>query len=248
MKAIDAKTAALLVAIAALSSGMAFGQQVAFHDFASEKSTAPITRTWIPSGKSCPRTDDQFIEITCGSQRSPEREKLSLSIEEVRPSAFHIGDHFEVTVRLNNVGQTVVRVPWQTFGPDAMQVSTDGATASHQEVGLLLRLESAGKSNSIGDEVNLYANPVLGWSYVDLAPGNWVTIRLVGRVHCGDDSTCKEIRPDRHAKLTARWFEYLYQRTVKDCIPSETNLTTRKMDSKPVSVALKPAYAATAER
>jgi hypothetical protein len=248
MKTIDARGAALLVATAVLSSGMASGQRVAFHDFASEKSTAPATRTWTPSGKSCPGTNDQFIEIACGSQRSPEPEKLSLSIEEVRPNVLHIGDQFEVTVRLDNVGQTVVRVPWQTFGPDTMQVSSDGATASHQEVGLLLRLESAGKSNSVGGKVNLYANPVLGWSYVDLAPGNWVTIRLVGRVHCADDSSCKEIRPDRHAKLSARWFEYLYQRTVKNCVPSETNLTSRKIDSRPVSVALKPAYAATVER
>jgi hypothetical protein len=154
----------------------------------------------------------------------------------------------KITVRLENIGKNEARVPWLTSGPDAMQISVDGATASHEEAAISVRLESGGKSNWIGDEVNLYANPMLSGSCTDLAPGEWVTIHLKGRVECTRDFLCKDIPIDGRAKLSAQWFEYLYERTVRDCVPQEVNLTARKIESNAVRVAVKPAYPETAGR
>src|SRR5438874_2952161 len=103
----------------------------------------------------------------CGSVHPPEPVNLSLKIEDVQPSVLHLGDSYEITVRLKNIGKTNARVPRLAFGPDAMQISADGATASHHEAAISVRLDSGGKSNWISDEINLYANPVLSGSYTD---------------------------------------------------------------------------------
>ena len=248
MKTVQTVASALFLSFMTLLSAAASAQQVAFHDLGNEKSVAPPTRKWAPRPEACPKTDDQFIDIMCGSVHPPEPGNLSLKIEDVQPSVLHLGELYEITVRLKNIGKTDAPVPWLTFGPDAMQVSADGATASHQEAAISVRLESGGKSNWISDEVSLYANPVLSGSYADLAPGEWVTIHLNGRVECTRDFLCKNIPIDGRAKLSAQWFEYLYERTVRDCVPRETNLTARKIESKPVRVAVEPAYPATAGR
>jgi hypothetical protein len=248
MKTVQTVTSALVLASMTFLSAGSLAQEVAFHDLGSEKSVAPPTRTWAPRPEACPKTDDQFIDIMCGSMRPPEPGNLFLKIEDVQPSVLHLGDSYEITVRLKNVGKTNARVPWLTSGPDAMQVSADGATASHQEAAMSVRLESRGKSSWIGDEVNLYANPAVSGSYTDLAPGEWVTIHLKGRVECTRDFLCKNIPVGSRAKLNAQWFEYLYERTVRDCVAHETNLTARKIESKPVRVAVEPAYPATARR
>jgi len=248
MKTVHTVTSALVLASMTFLSAGASAQEVAFRDLGGEKSVAPPTRTWVPRPEACPKTDDQFIDIMCGSVRPPETGNLSLKIEDVQPSVLHLGDSYEITVRLKNIGKTKARVPWLTSGPDAMQISADGATASHQEAAISVRLESGGNFNWIGDEVNLYANPVLSESYLDLAPGEWVTIHLKGRVECTRDFLCKDIPVGGRAKLSAQWSEYLYERTVRDCVPHETNLTARKIESKPVRVAVEPAYPATAGR
>lgn len=240
MRTIRTVTSASVLASIALLCAGAYAQQVAFHDFASEKSVAPPTRTWAPRPEACPKTDDQFIDIMCGSMHPSEPGDLSLRIEDVQPSVFHLGGAYEITLRLKNIGKTNAWVPWLTSGPDAMQISADGVTASHQEAAISVRLESGGRSNWISDEVNLYANPALSGSYTDLAPGEWVTILLKGRVECTRDFLCKDIPIDGHARLSAQWFEYLYERTVRDCVPHETNLTARKIESKPVRVAVDP--------
>lgn len=130
---------------------------MAFHDLATEKSVTPQTRTWAPP-EACPKADGQFIDIMCGSVRTPEPGNLSLKIEDVQSGVLHMGDSFEITVRLKNIGKTNARVPWLTSGPDAMQISADGATASHQEAAIGVRLQGGGKAIWISDEVNLYAN------------------------------------------------------------------------------------------
>ena len=232
----------------ALLTPSAISQQVAAHDFLSEQSVAPTTWTWAPRPEACPKTDNQFIEIACGSMHPPEPGNLFLEITDVYPRVLHLGDSYEITVTLKNIGKTEARVPWLTSGPDAMQISADGATASHQEAVVSVRLESGRKSNWIGDEVNLYANPALSGSYTDLSPGEWVTIHLKGRVECARDFVCEDIPVGGRAKLSAQWFEYLYERTVRDCVPHETNLTARKIESKAVRVAVEAAYSTAAGR
>jgi hypothetical protein len=92
MRTIQIVTSALVFVSTTLVSVGASAQQVAFHDLATEKLVAPPTRTWIPRPEACPETDAQFIDIMCGRVHPSEPGNLSLKIEDVQPSALHLGD------------------------------------------------------------------------------------------------------------------------------------------------------------
>jgi hypothetical protein len=180
--------------------------------------------------------------MTNGDQAKADPAKtkdLELTIVETSPARLEIGNDFNATVRLKNVGTTTVMVPSIADGEKVLRSAAD-ATEEKYEVGdISFRLTPA-KPHGIPIYLNsagaLFANPDDKASYLALEPGKWLEIKLHARMECGMENCLGEIQPDSKAVLTAWWYQRVLSHKVNGCDETHGSLTVRELDSAPFTV------------
>jgi hypothetical protein len=172
---------------------------------------------------------------------SEPRESLVLSLAEVNPRRLQIGAEFQATIRLMNSGKVPVKVPWETDGEKVMRSSGD--EESYDVVDLYLRLGTAGVSPvTLKSAGVLFADVELNKGSIKLAPGEWVEVRIRGRVQCGLTGTlCGALGPDKNGRLVARWHERVLTHSMHGCEIKSGNFERRELSSEPYYVTVEPA-------
>jgi hypothetical protein len=216
--------------------------------FAQLAASRDLTSGWrVPSERiSIPETCDKpRSSVVDGDQPKavPAKVKdLELTILGTTPAKLEIGNDFNASVRLKNIGTASVLVPSIADGERALRSSAD-ATEEKYEVGDISFRLATGKSHGIPVYLNsagaLFANPDDKASYVALEPGKWLEIKLHARVECGMEDCMGEIQPDSKAVLTAWWYQRVLSHKVNGCEETHGSFTVRELDSSPFTVEVK---------
>jgi len=232
--------AAVFFTIAILGADMLSAQMVGSRDLTSGW-RVPSEHISIPETCEKPRysiADGQQVD-TEGPTKTKE---LELTIVATSPVDLEIGNDFNATVRLKNVGAKAVLVPSAADGERVLRTSADG-TEEKYEVGDISFRVATGKQHGIPVYLNsagaLFANPDEKSSYLSLEPGNWLDIKLHARVECGLENCMAEIHPDDKAVLTAWWYQRVLTHRVSGCEETHGSFTVRELDSAPFTVTVR---------
>jgi hypothetical protein len=220
---------------------------------AQESGFRDLTLAWrapddhIPSPpiETCPSVNST---VSGGAQSTdqptPGPKSLQLTITQIIPSELHIGADFTATVRLKNIGTAGVLIPWQPDGEKVVRISQDGTKEMYEVADVSFRLRTGDKKRApliVQSEGALFAHPADPASYLDLAPGGWLEVKLKGTVACGLSECPVEPEADDHAVLTAWWYQRVLTHRVQGCNEEHGSSAVREVDSAPFPVAVRPA-------
>jgi hypothetical protein len=228
--------AAVIVLVLGFTAAPSFAQLIASRD---------LTSGWrVPSEHiAIPETCDKPRSLmTNGDQAKADLAKnkdLELTIVETSPAKLEIGNDFNATVRLKNIGTTAVLVPSIADGEQVLR-SAAATTEEKYEVGDISFRLMTGKTHGIPIYLNsagaLFANPDDKASYLALDPGKWLEIKLHARMECGMENCLGDIQPDSKGVLTAWWYQRVLSHKVNGCEETHGSLTIREVDSAPFTV------------
>ena len=213
--------------------------------FAQLAASRDLTSGWrvpsehIPVPETCDKPRSLMTNNDQAKADPAKNKDLELAIVETTPAKLEIGNDFNATVRLKNVGTATVLVPSIADGEQVLR-SVTNATEEKYEVGdISFRLTTA-KPHGIPIYLNsagaLFANPEDKASYLALDPGKWLEIKLHARMECGMEHCLGEIQPDSNAVLTAWWYQRVLSHKVTGCEETHGSLTVRELDSAPFTV------------
>jgi hypothetical protein len=164
---------------------------------------------------------------------------LELTIVQTSPAKLEIGNDFNATVRLKNIGTDPVRVPSSADGERVLHTSADGTEEKYEVGDISFRL-ATGTQHGVPVYLNssgaLFADPDDKTTYLTLEPGKWLDIKLHARVECGMEDCMGDIQPDSKAALSAWWYERVLSHRVNACQETHGSFTVRELDSAPFTI------------
>jgi len=207
-----------------------------------------LTSGWrVPSEhisvpENCEKPRSSVIDGERAAPGGAQAKDLELTIVETSPAKLEIGNDFNASVRLKNVGKTEVIVPSAADGERVLRPSGDGTEEKYEVGDISFRL-ATGKQHSIPVYLNstgaLFADPDDKSSYISLKPGTWLEIKLHARVECGMENCMGEIQPDNQAVLTAWWYQRVLSHRVSGCDETHQSVKVRELDSAPFTIEVK---------
>jgi hypothetical protein len=212
-------------------------QEVGFHDFSLVTSHGAADHVPSPQKSRC---HNPQIIISDGPPPPLGNENLTLSITEVTPEQLEFGGEFEVAIRLMNESKATTGVPWEADVDKTVVVSSDGTEESHVIADIYLHLQTSSKRDiTLNASAELFGNYDLPWTYVVLKPGEWVNIKLKGKVECDPEGSCGKIKPGDTFGLIAEWGEREVTHAVKGCTEERGNNPVRALHSASSPVAVR---------
>ena len=213
-----------------------FAQLVASRDLTSGW-RVPSEHIAIP--ETCEKPRSSVIDGDQAKAGAVKTKDLEMTIVETSPAKLEIGNDFNASVRLKNIGTTSVLVPSIADGEQVLRSSAD-STEEKYEVGDISFRLTTGKPQGIPIYLNsagaLFADPDDKASYLALEPGKWLEIKLHARVECGMENCMGEIQPDSKGVLTAWWYQRVLSHKVNGCEETHGSVTVRELDSAPFTV------------
>ncbi|HUK24746.1 MAG TPA: hypothetical protein VLV49_09210 [Terriglobales bacterium] len=230
-----------LLAITAILSVACFAQQAGSRDLTASW-RAPSDTIPSPSSSSCPNLNSTIATPRKSAQSTGN--DLQLSITEISPPQITDRGTFTAVVRLKNAGSARFKIPWQPDGEQLAHISQDGKEESYEVADVTFWLKTGNKSQPavfLQSEGALFANPADRATYLELAPGGWVEIKMKGVVECGLPECAGHIQADDHAILTAWWYQRVLTHRVDGCNEQHSSSSVRELDSIPFPVVVRPA-------
>jgi hypothetical protein len=211
-------------------------------DTASVPTAAP-TSAELPSVTRRPdNTEEQdcVLGIRDGVIVQETPEKVHFEIVSVDPRLVYDGTTMTITVRLKNIGNLPILVPWQTnhVEPDTDPNSGD---TSYESATILLTfgtLEDRRNYSYMKGEATLAAAPSNRAQHLELLSGQWADVKFKATLACASKETwaCKRFHADEHAQLTAHWWEWLFTHEEKGCSGWRGAYKSRTLESSPLEV------------
>jgi hypothetical protein len=224
-------------------------QQVGYRDLTTSW-RAPEDHIPSPSSTTCPTvkstiSDGAIVKgVQIQSAVSERRDKIEFIIQEIAPLKPSVGGQFSALVRLKNIGESRILIPWQPNGEQVTRVSDDGTEENYEVADVSFRLATGGKKSiavPLRSEGALFAQPGDAAAYLRLDSGGWVDIKVKVAVVCGLEDCRSDIKPDDHGVLTASWYQRVLTHHVKDCNENHGAYTVRELDSAVFPVVVRPA-------
>ena len=222
-----------------------WGQLVASRDVTSGWSVPP-EHVAGPPRDTCPKVNYSVSPADQTQKVSPAAgERVELQIIQVSPRELTIGQEFTATVRLKNAGTSTVLVPATA---DGAQLTTNAGTGGDAETeekyevaDVSFRL-ATGKDHRtpifLSSAGALFADPGNKSTYVTLAPGNWLEVKLRGVVECGAAKCLGGLEADSSGVLTAWWYQRVLTHKVSGCEENHGSIDVREVDSNPFRVVV----------
>jgi len=167
-------------------------------------------------------------------------EKLQLEIVAVDPRLVYDGAAMVVTVRVKNIGDLPVLLPWESnrVEPDIDAKSGD---TSYESASIHLTFgtrEDRKHYTYLKGEATLTAAPSNRVQHLELLSGQWADVKFKAAVECASKETwaCKQFQADEHAQVTAHWWEWLFTRQEKGCGGMRGAFKSRTLESSPLEV------------
>jgi hypothetical protein len=202
-----------------------------------------LTLGWrVPSQHlSIPQSCNSPSYSISDGEEVPQAKDLELTIVAVSPAKLEIGGDFDATVRLKNTAQAPILVPSNPDGERVVRTSGDGTEEKYEVGDVSFRL-STGKGHGLPVYLDsagaLFADPDDKSSYLSLAPGRWLEMKLHARVECGLSNCMGEIHPDNQATLNAWWYQRVLNHQINGCKESNGTVKVRELDSVPFTVVV----------
>jgi|SRR5215469_96124 len=222
-----------------------WSQLVASRDITSGWSVPP-EHVPGPPRDACPKVNYSVSPADETKKVSPaEGEHVALEIVQISPRQLIIGEEFTAMVRLKNAGTSTVLVPATADGAQLTGTAGPGGEAQTEEkyevADVSFRL-ATGKNHRTPIFLNspgaLFADPNNKNTYVTLAPGNWLEIKLKGTVECGAAKCLGALEPDSDGVLTAWWYQRVLTHKVSGCEENHGSIDVREVDSAPFRVVV----------
>ena len=240
-------TARAIIVSGALSLLMpaSWGQLVASRDVTSGWSVPP-EHVPGPPQDTCPKVNYSVSPADKTKKVSPvEGERVELEIVQISPRQLTIGEEFTATVRLKNAGASTVLVPSTADGAklsgNAGTGGNDPSEEKYEVADVSFRL-ATGKDHRtpifLSSTGALFADPNDKSTYVTLAPGNWLEIKLKGVVECGAAKCLAALQADSNGVLTAWWYQRVLTHKVSGCDENHGSIDVREVDSAPFPVVV----------
>jgi len=183
---------------------------------------------------------DCFFGIRDGVIVRDTPEKLQLNIVSSEPRLVYDQTPMTITVRLKNVGDQPVLVPWEThqvefdIDPETGDTSYESATI-HLTFG---NLEDRKDFSYLKGEATLVAAPSRREQHIELLSGQWVDVKFKATLECASKESwsCKPFHADEHAQLAAHWWEWLFTYEEKGCSGWRGAYKSRTLDSSPMEL------------
>lgn len=227
----------LLTACGFFLLGAASAQMAAFRDLTLGW-RAPSERLTVSQSCDKPASSIADEPPSPGAQAK----SLELTIMAISPAKLEIGNDFDATVRLKNAAHNAILVPAMPDGEHVLRTSADGSEEKYEVGDVSFRL-ATGKAPGVPIYLDsagaLFADPEDKASYLSLAPGSWLEIKLHARVECGLADCPAEIQPDNKATLTAWWYQRVLIHRVNGCNETRGSSKIGEVDSAPFSVVVK---------
>jgi hypothetical protein len=235
---------ALLALTLILVPRYAVSQLVATNDQTSN--VAPVTSpTQEPQTSSRPYDNSDESDCITGVrdgvivQQAPE--KVQLEIVSIEPRQVYEGTAIKVTIRLTNVGDKPILVPWAT-SPVAPETDPKTGTKSWERVSISLAFgtrEEPRRTSYLKGEANLAATPSNRTQHVELLTGQWVEVKFNTVVLCYSSKSwavCQKLPKDGHTELTAHWGESLSTHEEEGCSEWSGHYESRTAESAPFPI------------
>lgn len=235
----------LFVAFCLVSASHA--QMVASRDLTTGWSV-PAEHVPAPGKDACPNVQYSVSDGDKGtaSKQQTEGERLELKIVEISPPKLRIGADFTATVQLKNTGTTAVLIPATADGGQltgsAAKALENKTEEKYEVADVSFRLATDKEHRSpifLTSAGALFADPDDKNTYVALAPGNWLNVKLTGTVECGAAKCVGGLQPDNDGVLTAWWYQRLLTHRVSGCEENHGSINVRQVDSAPFRVAVR---------
>ncbi len=221
-----------------LAGSLVQGQQAGLRDLTTLPAQGPAPE---PTFASCPHGK---VLSSDGLMIPKLRDKFSLSIDDFSSRLIPIGTEFTVTVRLRNISDRNATIPWGTSLQEVLAVqpadNLDYETATFSfkiETGVEYKRTTELEGLSV-----LYGSKEKPDSLLELAPGQWATVKVRAVARCRwksqDPSACPGLRPDPKARLTAEWSENEIGIKNSDCYIQRGNFAGPRTESHPEIVNL----------
>ena len=205
----------------------------------SEQSSRSNTKSQDPEVADSKQKDCAF-GIRDGVIVRETPEKLQLDIVSAEPRLVYDKTAIMVTVRLKNVGDQPVLIPWETSQVESDIDPKTGAT-NNESASIHLTfgtLPDRKNYSYLKGEASLVAAPSRREQHIELLSGQWVDVKFKATLQC--DSTeswaCKSFHADEHAQLTAHWSEWLFTHEEDGCSRWRGAYKSRTLNSSPVDV------------
>lgn len=240
-------TAAAIFLSGALSLLMpaSWGQLVASRDVTSGWSVPP-EHVPGPPQDTCPKVNYSVSPADKAQKASPAAgERVELAIVQISPRQLTIGEEFIATVEFKNAGTSTLLVPATADGKQLTGNPSGGGDDESEEkyevADVSFRL-ATGKDHRtpifLSSAGALFADPNDKNTYVTLAPGNWLQIKLRGVVECGAAKCLGALEADSDGVLTAWWYQRVLTHKVSGCDENHGSIDVREVDSAPFRVVV----------
>ena len=236
--------AIVLLSALSLLGPASCGQLVASRDITSGWSVPP-ERVPGPPPDTCPKVNYSVSPADGTKKAAPvEGERVELEIVQISPPQLTIGEEFTAMVRFKNAGTSTILVPATADGAQ-LTGNTDigkGQTEEKYEVADVSFRLATGKDHRTPIFLNstgaLFADPNNRSTYVTLAPGNWLEVKLKGVVECGAAKCLGALEADSEGVLTAWWYQRVLTHKVSGCEENHGSINVREVDSAPLRVVV----------
>jgi hypothetical protein len=168
-------------------------------------------------------------------------ERVQLELVSVDPPLVYDGTTIIATVRLKNIGDQPILVPWTTppVEPDT-DPKTGAKSWERATIHLTLGIrEDRRRSSYLKGEANLTAAPSNRPQQVELLSGQWVDVKFEAAVECYSPESwaCQPLPADGHAQLTAHWWESLSTHEEEGCSVWSGHYESRMAESAPFPIS-----------
>ncbi|PYX26647.1 MAG: hypothetical protein DMG80_21095 [Acidobacteria bacterium] len=170
--------------------------------------------------------------------RQPQ-ERVQLEIVDIKPHRVSDGTKITVTVRLQNVSDQPILVPWAT-PPVEPENDPKTGTKSWENVSIRLTFGThEDRSNTyLKGEADLAATPSNRAQHTELLSGQSAEVKFSAIIECYSSQSweCQKLPTTGHAQMTAHWWESLTTREEEGCSIWKGNYQSRMATSAPFPI------------
>lgn len=158
-----------------LSTSWAFPQQLGVVNLSLPESTPPVAQqkvAQLPPGCTQPTG-----VMANGAVKAPDKQRtILLEIAKLSSQALEVGSQSRAEVRLKNVGDAPINIPWSTDS-SVMQKAPNPDVLQWEQANLgIVLLDKENKTIALKTaEWPLYGSKFVGGSQLTIKPGEWVT-------------------------------------------------------------------------
>lgn len=222
---------------------VASAQEVGFRDLTKQVFTSgsPLDVLRKFKDRDCPTGPAEIV----ADALNPAIRDLQLEVIELRPTKLRIDDTHSMTLRLRNTLGTTAKIPWQ-MGPTPLNPLV---TSDDKRDSVSVGVRISDEENPIGWKhigylrggAQLFAAAENPESYKEIAPGQWVTLKIQTAVDCGaNNELCDQVENGGRFWISVSWDEERLEVSHSKCHLGTAAYGTRSLVSKPVAVRILP--------